>query len=164
MSIPDILLPDAPVGNGARPAGSSGIGFDGYTPPASVTPNAQGTMRLGNSSVDVHLLDEGGLTQGKNIYGTHDMAAFKDALAKNGGTEVSSTKVPGTDGIYEVKYNLPGKAETTKTVFDPKAYTPSDMASMARSASQSAINQATVTGVTGPVTVRVGGLEWKVIG
>lgn len=76
---------------------------------------------------------------------------------------MSSRKVPGTDGIYEVKYNLPGLAETTKTVFDPKVYTPADMASMARSASQSAINQATVTGVTGPVSVRVGGLEWKVI-
>ncbi|SCX74101.1 filamentous hemagglutinin N-terminal domain-containing protein [Variovorax sp. EL159] len=166
-NFPTILLPDPPIGSGPRPPNGSGIGFDGYTPPTSSTPNAVGTVRAGNSSLDIHLIDEGTNAysgSGKNLYGTHDQSAFNIALNVNGGIVVSSTKVAGTDGIYEVQYQLPGKNVATKTVFDPAVYSPADMAKMAQSASQSAINQYVTSGAAGQATiiVRVGGLQWRV--
>ena len=57
--VPAILLPDD-VGSGPRAPGSPGIGFDGYATPPNPVPNAPGTIRVGNSSLDVHLVDEGG--------------------------------------------------------------------------------------------------------
>jgi hypothetical protein len=124
-------------------------------------------VRVGNSSLDVHLIDEGPAAfspSNKNLYGTHDQAAFNAALDANGGTTVNSTKVAGTDGIYEVQYQLPGKNIATKTVFDPAVYSQVDMTKMAQSASQSAINQYTASGAAGQssIFVNVGGLKWKV--
>lgn len=156
-----------PVGNGPRPADAPGIGFNGYAPPASATPHATGTVRLGNSSLDTHLTDEGRAAYsgtGKNIYGKHDLIAFETALRTNNVVLVSSTKIPGTDGIYQVQYRLPGQSVAIKTVFDPKIYPHKEMTKMAQSASQLAIDKYISSGATGPmaVSVDVGGLKWTV--
>ncbi|MBW8832775.1 MAG: hypothetical protein JF606_25935, partial [Burkholderiales bacterium] len=157
-AVPEILLPDPPVGNGPRSSNAQGIGFDGYEPPLPTTPNATGTFRAGQSStLPQHLMDEGGLTQGKNVYGTHDMDAFDQALKINGGSIINKTQIPGAVGIYRIDYQLPGMNPTVKTVFDPAMYPAVDMEKMVQSAAQAALNQAALTGSAGQMFVNVGG-------
>lgn len=48
-------------------------------------------------------------------------------------------------------------------LFDPAVYSQADMARMAQSAAQSALNQTLATNSTGALFVNVGGLQWRVI-
>ncbi len=153
------------VGNGARPANAPGIGIDGYTPPANPTVNATGTLRNGKSSLPTHVMDEGPDAFGGShgIYGTHSKEKFETALSLGGGVIQSSTPVAGAEGISVIRYRLPNQNSATKTVFDPKIYSESEIEKMSLSAAQKAINQAAASHTSGTFQVPVGGLTWKVI-
>ena len=105
--------------------------------------------------VDHLLVGEG--VAGKQIKGAHDIISFDRTLQTAGGRVVSEKQL--AEGLFEIEYQLPGKAVSTKTVFDPRIYP-----NMKTDAQIAAVRAAAHYNLTGEQIekISINGIEYKV--
>ena len=89
------------------------------------------------------------------------MNNFDNALLQAKGTVLDKVEVAPDSGIYQVRYQLPGGTEKTKTVYDPAKFSDTQMANMASEAAGRAAIEYQRTGIDRQV-VNVNGVDFFV--
>ena len=124
----------------------------------SVTSNiAQVGTPIGNHLINAKI---GGSKQNPFISGGHNSNNFYEILDANNG-KVVGQPTPVSNGIVDVKYQLPNGKIETKTIYDPKVYSDAQMASMANDAAAKAIVQFGVNGETQQI-ITINGITFRV--
>ncbi len=133
---------------------------DGITPLGT----AQIDTPLGTAQIDTplgkHLIDATVNKKSKVISGGHNSDNFYEILNANGGKVVGQpTQI--SEGIIEVKYQLPNGKIQPKTIYDPKVYSDAQMANMANQAAAKAIVNYGASGKT-QQNVVINGITFRV--
>ncbi len=123
-----------------------------------------GITPLGTAQIDTplgkHLIDATVNKKSKVISGGHNSDNFYEILNANGGKVVGQpTQI--SEGIIEVKYQLPNDKIQPKTIYDPKVYSDAQMANMANQAAAKAIVNYGASGKT-QQNVVINGITFKV--
>lgn len=120
-----------------------------------------GTSQV-NTPLGKHLINAEivGRKNQKIISGGHNANNFYDILKANGG-KVIGQPTTISKGITDLKYQLPNGRIESKTVYDPKVYSDTQMATMANQAAAVAIRNFGVNGVT-KQTITINGIAFRV--
>ncbi len=94
----------------------------------------------------------------KNISGGHNINNFYDILKANGGKTIGQPTTI-SKGITDLKYQLPNGRIESKTVYDPKVYSDTQMVTMANQAVAVAIRNFGVNSET-KQTVVINGITF----